>query len=272
MEERKQVLSRFELFAGLDDRQLGEVARIARRYARQSGEMLFHKGDEGVDICLVVRGRLKAYVTSPDGQDRVFRQMSNGDVIGELAVFARGKRTANVTALEDCDLLMISRRDLFPLLSSCPEIAIRLLGVIAERTIELSEALADANFRPVSERLAKSLLRFADRWGQPAGGGGTQIGVRLSQSELGEIIGATRESVNKTLKKWTKRQVIAMQDRSITILDREALTSLSERIDGVDSKIKPITSEPAARSRAETSAKPSPGKARPAARRKSAPK
>lgn len=271
MEDRQRQLSKFDLFAGLGDRDLSEVAQIVRRRHLEADAPLFHRGDDGVEICLVVSGRLKAFVTSADGHDRVFRHMGSGDVIGELAVFAEGKRTANVTAVEDCELLMIQRRELIPVLRRCPEVAIRLLGALAERTIELSDALADSKFRPVSERLAKFLLHFAERWGKPDESGGRMITVRLPQGDLGAIVGATRESINKTVKDWDKEKIVEMRNGWITIRDQAALEARSDRSKALDGKSAATASGPAKRSPAETSATPNPGTARSVSLRKSGP-
>lgn len=223
MDGRKQVLSRLELFAGLGERELGEIALITLRRHLAPGEPLHHKGDAGGDMHVIVSGRVRAFATGPDGDDVVFRYMGPGEVVGELGAFVEGKRSANTVAVEDCELLMIRRRDLIPLLRRQPEIAIRLLGVIAARMIKLSESLEDSNFRPVSARLAKCLLSISDRWSEPAKNGAVRITLRLPQSELGDLVGATRESVNKTIRHWTNDGLIEMRDGVVTILDRAAL-------------------------------------------------
>jgi len=228
MEDRKQVLARLDLFAGLGDRELAEIAQITRRHRLQTGEALFHKGDAGGDMYVIVSGRLKAFSTGPDGDDVVFRYMGPGEMTGDLGAFAEGKRTASNIALEDCELLMIQRRELLPVLRRCPEIAIRLITALAARMIKLSESLEDSNFRPVSARLAKCLLALADRWHEPAKSGGVRIALRISQGELGDLIGATRESVNKLMRQWSGSGVLEMRESSITIRDRAALEKLTE--------------------------------------------
>ncbi len=228
MEDRKRLLSKLDLFAGLGDRELDEIVLISRRRRLHAGEMLFHKGDEGGEVYVIVTGRVKAYSTGPEGDDVVFRYMGAGEVLGELGAFAQGMRTASNVAVEDCDLLMIQRRELIPLLRRFPDIAIWLLGALAARMIKLSESLEDNNFRPVNARLAKCLLGFADRWSEPGRNGGSVITVRLPQGELGDLVGATRESVNKAVRAWTSEGIVAMHDGTITIKNRAALEKLIE--------------------------------------------
>jgi CRP-like cAMP-binding protein len=226
MEDRKQLLAKLDLFAGLSERELAEIVQIARKRTLHAGDVLFHKGDEGGDLYIIVRGRLKAFSTGPDGNDVVFRYMGPGEVTGDLGAFAEGKRSASNVAVEDCELLMIHRRELVPLLRRVPNIAICLIAALASRMITLSEALEDNNFRPLSARLAKCLISLADRWGEPARGG-VLIKLRLPQSELGDLVGATRESVNKTVRAWRDDGVIEMHDGAITIKNRAALERLT---------------------------------------------
>jgi CRP-like cAMP-binding protein len=223
MEDRKGVLSQLELFAGFGDRELSEISLITRKRRLHAGEVLFHKGDEGGDIYVIVSGRVKAFATGPEGDDVVFRYMGAGEVVGELGAFVENKRSANSTAVEDCELLMIQKRELIPLLRHQPEIAIRLLGALAARMIQLSESLEDNNFRPVSVRLAKCLISFADRWPEPARNGAVRIRLRLPQGELGDLVGATRESVNKLIRQWTADGILEMHDGTVTIKNRVAL-------------------------------------------------
>jgi CRP-like cAMP-binding protein len=228
MDDRRQVLSELELFAGLGERELDEISRITRSRRLAAGAALFHKGDTGGDLYVIVSGRVKAFATGPDGDDVVFRFMGAGEVVGELGALVEGKRTASSVAVEPSELLMIQKRDLAPLLRRHPEIAIRLLGMLAKRMAELSESLEDNNFRPVSSRLAKCLLGFAERWAEPDAAGGVRIKLRLGQGELGDLIGATRESVNKLIRQWSTEGVVEMHDKQIRIKNRSALEKLSE--------------------------------------------
>ena len=227
MEDRKRALEKLELFAGLGEPELNEIARIAQGRRFRAGEVLFHKGDEGGDVYVILRGRVKAFATGPDGDDIVFRYMGPGELVGELGALTQGTRTASNVAVEDCELLMVQKRELMPLLRRQPEIAIRLLAALAARMIRLSESLEDNNFRPVSARLAKCLLGFADRWPQPAPHGTVRIGLRLPQGELGDLVGATRESVNKLVRQWTIDGVLEMHDGAVTIKKRAALEALA---------------------------------------------
>jgi CRP-like cAMP-binding protein len=228
MQDRKQVLSELELFAGFGATELADVARVTQHRRLQAGDVLFHKGDDGSDMYVIASGRLKAFATSADGDDVVFRYMGPGEVIGELGAFVGGKRTANVSAVAPCELLMIQKRELNPLLKRNPTIAIRLLEALAARLVKLSEALEDNNFRPVSQRLAKCLLALAQRWGERSPRGAVRIDLQLHQGDLGDLVGATRESVNHLIRQWRDGHILEMRDGVITIHDLAALQRLVE--------------------------------------------
>jgi CRP-like cAMP-binding protein len=228
MPDRNEVLSQLELFAGFCEADLADIARVTQRRRLRPGEVLFHKGDEGSDMYVIASGRLKAFATSAEGDDVVFRYMGPSEVIGEIGAFVGGKRTASVSALEACELLMIQKRELLPLLKRNPTVAIRLLEALAARLAKLSETLEDNNFRPVSQRLAKCLLSHAQRWGERGARGAVRIDLHLHQGDLGDLVGATRESINKLIGRWTAERILEMRDGVITLHDVAALERLVE--------------------------------------------
>lgn len=225
--DRKALLAGLPLFAGLSDRELDEIARAARTRLLAAREELFHKGDAGGDLCVIVRGRLKAFATGPDGDDIVFSYQDAGEVVGELAAFVQQERSASVEAVESSELLVLPRRDFLAVLKRHPEIAIRLLEVLARRVVRLSEFVEDTNFKPLSARLAKCLLGFAERWGEPTREG-LRIPVTLRQGELGHLIGGTRESVNKHLRSWSEEGLLSFHDGEVIVKNRDALEDLAD--------------------------------------------
>lgn len=228
MDDRKRLLARTELFAGLADAELDELTRVTRRRQLEAHQVLCRKGDDGGDVFVIVSGRLRAFAIAGDGREIVFKHQGPGEVVGELGALAEGKRTANVEALEPSELLVIPRRDFLPVLQRFPDIAIRLLHIVAARVTHLTELMEDTNFRHVDARLAKCLLGFARNWGENVRGG-VRISVRLQQAELGELIGATRESVNKSMRGWLADGVLELHDGIITIKRPRVLAALTER-------------------------------------------
>jgi CRP-like cAMP-binding protein len=159
--------------------------------------------------------------------------MSDGEVFGEVALLDGGKRSATCTALEPCELLVIDRVQFMHLLEDSPSIAVKLLHVLAQRLRRLSQRSEDAAFLDVPSRLARSLLDLATRFGerQRAPASGICIALRLSQQELGELVGATRESVNKHLSDWTRQGFLKLRDGRMVISDIESVRRLARVVE-----------------------------------------
>jgi CRP-like cAMP-binding protein len=151
--------------------------------------------------------------------------MGPGEVFGEVAVLDGEPRSATITALEPCELVIIQRNDFFHFLERAPQAAIKLLEVLARRLRRLSERVEDTAFLDVPGRLAKQLVRLAERYGQKEGEG-VCIELKLSQQELGDLVGATRESVNKQLRAWVAEAIVEQSRGKIVILDLEALRDM----------------------------------------------
>ncbi len=171
---------------------------------------------------MTVSGRLKVATTSPEGADVTLNIMDEGEVFGDLALLAGGRRTATVTALTDCELLVLERRDFLQFLRQQPEVAINLLGVVAQRLVRISELVEDTIFLNLPARLSKKLLELGELYGEETGDG-LRLTLNLSQSELGSMVGTSRESVNKQIRVWAEQGVLSMERGQITLHRIEAL-------------------------------------------------
>ncbi len=143
-----------------------------------------------------------------------------------MALLDGDPRSATATALEPCELLVIQRRDLIPFLERHPKTAIKLLATLTGLVRNLSNQLEDRVFLGLPGRLAKKLLALADNYGKDTADG-ILIDLRMPQGELGEMVGTSRESVNKQLQAWRKQGLLRSEKLYITILDREALEDLA---------------------------------------------
>jgi CRP-like cAMP-binding protein len=218
--EKLSLLASVPLFAGLAPSELEALLGVARTVDLGAREQLFHKGDKGTQIYVVVSGRLKALTTSDDGDDVVFSILGAGEVFGEVALLGGSQhRTATVTAIDACELLVIDRRDFLEVLRSHPEVAIEMLSVLAERLTRVSELVEDTLFLSLRLRLAKKFVTFARQYGEPSAGGGVRINLKLSQEEWGDLVGVTRESVNKQLRAWSDEGLIEI-DHGFVVLRR----------------------------------------------------
>jgi CRP-like cAMP-binding protein len=215
-EEKRRLIGSVTLFSGLSDKDLDALIAVARSTRLVARERLFHKGDEGTQVYVVIRGRLKALTTSDEGADVVFSILGEGEVFGEIALLGRPQRTATVTAITPCDLLVIDRRDFLQYLRDHPDASIELLAVLAERLKRVSELVEDTLFLNLPVRLAKKLVHLARSYGERLDDG-VKIDLKLSQEEWGDLVGASRESINKQLRTWIEERLITLEQGYVVI-------------------------------------------------------
>lgn len=219
----RALLERIPVFAGLNRRELDLLYAITSTRRLRSREVLFRKGDEGATLYGVLRGRLRVY-SGGESKEVIFKFFEPGEVFGEIALLDSQPRSASVAAVEAVELLTLQRRDFLPFLEQHPKVTIQLATALAQRLRALSDAMEDAMLLSIPGRLAKKLLTLAQAHGKPVPEG-TRIDLKLPQHELGELVGATRESVNKHMRAWTEAGVLRAERGIITVLDEEALES-----------------------------------------------
>src|SRR5437867_5070861 len=187
-----------------------------RRVAR--GTAIFAKGDPGTGLMGVLAGSVKVSVASAEGKDIVLNVFREGEIFGEIALLDGRPRTADATAMSDCELMVIERRDFLSLVRSQPEIALKLLEVLCARVRHTSEQVEDVLFLDLPGRLAKILLQLTERAElSPA------RRVTITQREIGQMIGMSRESTNKQLRDWQERKWVRLERGGIVVLQPEAL-------------------------------------------------
>jgi CRP/FNR family cyclic AMP-dependent transcriptional regulator len=219
--QRLQLLRRVWLFSSLDENELASIAAVARERTCQKGEILVRQGDSSGDLFSVVQGRLKVGSVAGEGAEVLLSVVGPGDVFGEIALLDEEPRSATVVAAEPCRLLVVPRAAFRPLLRELPTLALRLLQILARHVRRLSTRTEDAAALDVRARLAKTLLDLAERFGVEGPRGKVTITLRLSQQELGRMIGATREMVNRCLRGWTDRRILSYV-RGMTIISSRA--------------------------------------------------
>jgi CRP/FNR family cyclic AMP-dependent transcriptional regulator len=222
--DRRRIMAENFLLGHLSAAELDKLVTYTRIERFRAGRPIFAKGDPGDSMMAVLEGRVKISSPSDEGKEIVLNIIGPGEVFGEIALLDGKERTADAAAMTDCELLVLSRRDFLPFLQRNNDVCLLLLGVLCERLRRTSEQVEDVLFRHLESRLAKALLRLAH--GAEGNGEGTRlrIDVKLSQRELGNLVGATRESVNKHLHVWQRQGIISLDKGTIVIEDVDALT------------------------------------------------
>lgn len=229
--QKCQILGKVPLFESLAEGDLEAIASVATTRSIAAREELFHKGDLGSQIYVVATGQLKVITTSSEGDDLMFCVVDPGEVIGEVGLLADRPRTATVAAIQRSDLVMIDRRDFGLLLRTRPEVAIQLLSVLAHRLARVSEFVEDTHFLNLPVRLAKKLIDFASAHGEPTSGGpgdSVVIDVKLSQEEWGDLVGTTRESINKQFRAWSIEGLISLEKGKVVIHKLDEIEKLAD--------------------------------------------
>ncbi|MGH3715486.1 MAG: Crp/Fnr family transcriptional regulator [Micromonosporaceae bacterium] len=217
-----EVLARCGLFQGVEPEAAENLAKQLEYVEIRKGDTLFTEGEPGDSLYIVMSGKLKVGRRAADGRQNLIAVMGPSDMVGELSLFDPGPRTATSTAVTDTRVARLKKAALRPWLQDRPEIAEQLLRVLARRLRRTNDALADLIFTDVPGRVAKSLLQMASRFGT-RDGGVLRVTHDLTQEELAQLVGASRETVNKALADFASRGWLRLDGKSVIILDPERL-------------------------------------------------
>ncbi len=216
------VLAEAPLFAGLDADAATALRASMTDVALTRGTVLFREGERGDRLYVVLDGKIKLGITSTDGRENLLAILGPAEMFGELSLFDPGPRTATATALTDTTLAGLGHADLEHWLAGRPEVASALLLALARRLRRTNEAMADLVFSDVPGRVAKALLDLGERFGR-TGPDGLQVTHDLTQEELAQLVGASRETVNKALADFAQRGWLRLEQRSVVLLDLDRL-------------------------------------------------
>jgi CRP/FNR family transcriptional regulator, cyclic AMP receptor protein len=222
----RQLLGQCELFRELGSEDCNALFARVRIRSYRPGEPIFHMGSAGDNMMAVVSGSVRISVTSADGREIVLAILQSGEVFGEMALLDGQERTADATAVTTCQLAVLERRDIRWALDRHPEIWRKIAEVLCGRLRISDEQIVGLALHQFPTRLAKALLRFASTSQDVSS---RRLEVRLSQRELGNICGASRETVNKCLNTWQRRGIVRMDDGVVMIANHSAVRELAER-------------------------------------------
>lgn len=225
--DKRKLLEGHFLLGRLQPEELAKLSSYTRIVRYAANDTIFLKGSPGTGMMAVVTGRVKISSPSPDGKEVILNVINPGEIFGEVALLDGKERTADAIALTACELLVLERRDFLPFLRSNPDVCIRMLGILCERLRRTSEQVEDILFLDLSGRLARALVRLAQTHGE-RGTDGIRIALPLSQRQFGEMVGLSRESINKQLNAWQREGLIALDKGRITIRGMQALERLAD--------------------------------------------
>ncbi|UQX88162.1 Crp/Fnr family transcriptional regulator [Jatrophihabitans telluris] len=217
-----EVLRRAGLFQGVDPADVEALGNQFEIFDAPRGTTLFNEGEPGDSLYIVLSGKVKLGRKSSDGRENLVAVMGPADQFGELSLFDPGPRTATAVVVTDARVGRLGKAALTQWVIDRPQIGLQLLRVVARRLRRTNTMLADLIFVDVPGRVAKQLLQLAQRFGS-VDGGQLRVTHDLTQEELAQLVGASRETVNKALADFAQRGWLRLEGKSVVILDRERL-------------------------------------------------
>lgn len=188
------------------------------------GATLFSKGDPGNSLYAVISGTVKMSISSPDGRNAILNIIGPGEIFGEIALLDGRERSADAIANSNCELFVIDRREFIPFVKGQPTLAMKFIELLCERLRWTSDQVEQIILQNLPGRLASALLRLSEK--QKSAPQGRTIAI--TQQEISEMVGMTRESINKQLRAWAAREWVRLEHGAIVVLNAEMLRELAE--------------------------------------------
>jgi len=218
----ESVIRTAPLFSALNDEEAASLRASMTQVKVSKGHTLFKEGDEGDRLYVVLEGKLKLGTTSIDGRENLLSILGPGEMFGELSLFDPEPRTATATAVTDAKLLALAHDQVIGLVTRHPQASLELLRRLAQRLRKSNEILADLVFADVPGRVAKAIIDLGARFGQQKDDG-LHVNHDLTQEELAQLVGASRETVNKALADFASRGWVRLEPRAVVVLDYERI-------------------------------------------------
>jgi len=218
------VLRKHPIFSDLAPDALDQLCRYAQPTSLKRGATLFAKGDPGHSLYAVISGTVKISVSSPDGRNAILNLIGAGEVFGEMSVLDGRERSADATANTNCEILVIDRRDFLPFVHSQPALAMKFIELLCERLRWTSDQVEQIILQDLPGRLASALLGLTEKRKLES----VNRTIAITQQEISEMVGMTRESINKQLRAWAARDWLRLEHGAIVVLNAEPLRELVE--------------------------------------------
>ncbi len=216
------VVRKAPIFLGLDEAAATTLRSSMTLVKLRKGQSLFKEGDDGDHLFIVSSGKVKLGTKSPDGRENLLMILGPGDMFGDLSLFDSGPRTATATAVTETKLLSLGQDKVIPWVKEHPEVSLHLLARLASRLRRTNEVVGDLVFADVPGRVAKALIDLGVKFGEKREEG-LFVNHDLTQEELAQLVGASRETVNKALADFAQRGWLRLEARSVMILDYERM-------------------------------------------------
>jgi CRP-like cAMP-binding protein len=217
------VLRKHPIFRDLDEAAFEQLCRYAKPATLKRGATIVSKGDPGNSLIAVISGTVKISISSPDGRNAILNLIGPGEIFGEVAVLDGHARTADAIANSNCEIFVIDRREFLPFVKSQPALAMKLIELLCARLRWTSDQVEEVILRDLPGRLASALIRLTERHKAPQ----DSRTIAVTQQEISEMVGMSRESINKQLRAWASRNWVRLEHGAIVVLDIAPLQEIA---------------------------------------------
>jgi CRP-like cAMP-binding protein len=216
------ILRHVPLFRDFEPEQLAELARLFTVHQFRKHQTIFREGDPSEKFYVVVSGSVAVVRVNSEGRETILSLLKGNDFFGEMSIFDSVVRSAAVRTVTAAEVAMIDREDFMALLDHSPQIGRLLIIALADRLRAANALIASTTSQDIRSRLAALLLNLMERFGEPAPNG-VRIALRLTNQEMANMIGTTRETVNRTLNRFWDERLIDMRTANVVIVEEEKL-------------------------------------------------
>ena len=218
-----EIISAIPIFSGLPDDQIAAIQQIAMEKPVNKSEIIFSEGDEGNGFFVVAEGRVKIFKMSPEGKEHILHILGRGQPFGEVSVFAGQKFPANAQALDKGRILFFPRGAIVDLVAASPSLALNMLAVMSKKLRQFAVQIENLSLKEMPARLASYLIYLAhEQQSEEA------VTLKISKGQLASILGTIPETLSRVFAKLSRQNLIRVQGKTITLLDRSGLEDLAE--------------------------------------------
>lgn len=223
MKKTLDVIAAIPIFNGLPDDQIAAIKQIAVEKKIGKGEILFSEGDEGHGFYVIAEGRLKVFKVSPEGKEQILHILGPGQPFGEVSVFAGQRFPANSQALENSRVFFLPRAAIVNLIAANPSLALNMLAVMSKKLRQFAVQIENLSLKEMPARLASYLIYTAEQQGVD-----DVVTLKISKGQLASILGTIPETLSRIFARLSGQNLIRVEGKKITLLDRSGLEELAE--------------------------------------------
>jgi len=223
MDKMLNIISTIPLFNGLPEDQIVAIKKIAVEKKINKGEIIFSEGDEGNGFFVVADGRVKVFKVSTEGKEQILHIFGPGQPFGEVPVFAGQKFPANAQAIDRTRVLFFPRASIVNLISANPSLALNMLAVMSKKLRQFAVQIENLSLKEMPARLASYLIFLADEQNK-----GDLVTLKISKGQLASTLGTIPETLSRAFAKLSGQNLINVDGKKITLLDRRGLENLAE--------------------------------------------